>query len=139
MASMDVFRLSLLSVEPRTTRLTFVAEQASSAGMKLLRLRRRGGVEKGRRIKLFLRHPSLSSLVLISCKIEIYGGEESWGRNRGGAAWLWEIKNVRCSFPFFFFFSFARFILLSWKIIEGVDEDKGNEDGWEVFVRLCVV
>lgn len=32
------------------------------------------------------------------------GGEESWGRNRGGAAWLWKIKNVRCSFPFFFFF-----------------------------------
>lgn len=80
MASMDVFRLSLLSVEPRTTRLTFVAEQASSAGMKLLRLRRRGGrVEKGRRIKLFLRHPSLSSLVLISCKIEIYGGGKNLG------------------------------------------------------------
>lgn len=89
-------------------------------GDEITEIKTEGGrVEKGRRIKLFLRHPSLSSLVLISCKIEIYGGEESWGRNRGGAAWLWEIKNVRCSFPFFFFFSFARFILLSWKIIEG--------------------
>lgn len=136
MASMDVFRLSLLSVEPRTTRLTFVAEQASSAGMKLLRLRRRGGVEKGRRIKLFLRHPSLSSLVLISCKIEIYGGEESWGRNRGGAAWLWEIKNVRCSFPFFFFFLSRDLSFYRGRLSR---EDKGNEDGWEVFVRLCVV
>lgn len=79
-------RLSLL-LEPRTTRLTFVAEQAELRGDEITEIKTEGA--RGG-IKLFLRHPSLSSLsfslsfVLISCKSK-FMGENLGERPRGGA------------------------------------------------------
>lgn len=71
-------------------------------GDEITEIKTEVGVEKGR-IKLFLRHPSLSPLVLISCKIEIYGGE-SWGRNRGGVASSCGKLKMYVVLSFFFFF-----------------------------------
>lgn len=71
-------------------------------GDEITEIKTEVGVEKGR-IKLFLRHPSLSPLVLISCKIEIYGGE-SWGRNREGVASSYGKLKMYVVLSFFFFF-----------------------------------